>query len=151
MSEPKELDQSPMLGDSPGAVLSALSTLLDEIEHQAEQGPVRLPGGSVVLSREAWEAHNDVYLDACMERDMQAAYAEDLSKAQDPDALVRAIFATQNERWPDDDPGDITIEIQDDSDMVTLSQDFHGLGDAMTFGTSVMDVLRKKLHEVRGS
>jgi len=40
-----------------------------------------------------------------------------------PDEIVQLIFATQLERDNDADPGDITITIQDDMDMVQVMQD----------------------------
>jgi hypothetical protein len=39
-----------------------------------------------------------------------------------PDELVAEIFRIQNERNPDADPGDLTIEIQDDMPMVLVWQ-----------------------------
>lgn len=39
-----------------------------------------------------------------------------------PDELVAEIFKLQLERSPDSDPGDLTIEVQDDSSLVMVSQ-----------------------------
>ena len=40
-----------------------------------------------------------------------------------PDELINEIFAIQQTRNPDADPGDITIDIQDDTPLVMVRQD----------------------------
>ena len=42
-----------------------------------------------------------------------------------PDELVQEIFRLQDERDPDSDPGDLTIEIQDDMMLAVVRQPSH--------------------------
>lgn len=48
-----------------------------------------------------------------------------------PDELVNEILRIQNERNPDADPGDITINVQDDMPLCTVHQknEWIGMGD----------------------
>lgn len=54
-----------------------------------------------------------------------------------PDELVAAIFAVQNGRNPTGDPGDITIDIQDDSALHVVFQKNQIIG----FGGSIQEAL----------
>lgn len=74
-----------------------------------------------------------------------------------PDEIVAEIFRIQNEADPDADPGDITIDIQDDMDMVIVTQmsfptsqttdptEWEPLG----MGTTIQAALEEALTKVR--
>lgn len=54
-----------------------------------------------------------------------------------PDELVRAIFKLQEERHPDDDPGDLEISVQDDSALRAVIQN----GQIIGAGASIQEAL----------
>lgn len=65
----------------------------------------------------------------------------------DADDLIRRLFAAQNALDPDSDPGDLTIEVQDDFPMVAASQGRDDVpadrlyGESTWVGGSVIGVL----------
>lgn len=61
-----------------------------------------------------------------------------------PDELVAAIFKVQSERSPDSDPGDLTIEVQDDMPLVMVSQlQFHVVSEEELAESDFSAVLEK--------
>ncbi len=63
-----------------------------------------------------------------------------------PDQLVGEIFRLQNELDPDGDPGDMLIDIQDDSALVIVAQ--HGK-DGYFAGPSIQEALEAVLASVK--
>lgn len=51
--------------------------------------------------------------------------------------LVSRLFRLQNEAKPDDDPGDLTIDVQDDSAMTAVFQK----GRVIAYGGSIQEAL----------
>ena len=71
-----------------------------------------------------------------------------------PDEIVSEIFRIQNERHPNADPGDISIDIQDDMPMVTITQTSLGKSLGQPFapfiaGSSIQETLENALEVVR--
>jgi hypothetical protein len=68
-----------------------------------------------------------------------------------PDELVAEIFRIQNERNPDSDPGDLTIEIQDDLPMVLVWQYHWNDEDGQPFGmgASIQGALEDALRNLQ--
>lgn len=58
-----------------------------------------------------------------------------------PDELVAELFRLQNEKRPDDDPGDLTIDVQDDSAATFVYQRGHIVGN----GGSIQQALENAL------
>jgi hypothetical protein len=79
------------------------------------------------------------------ERLAEAGYRIVRADATTPDELVDEIFRLQNERDPDEDPGDLTIGVQDDSALHEVSQ----RGTTYALGGSVQHVLENALSCVR--
>ena len=76
-----------------------------------------------------------------------------------PDELVTEIFRFQQKRNPDSDPGDLTIEVQDDMPLVMVRQSRMWIEARESFsehiareqgcpGNSIQDALEKYLQEV---
>jgi hypothetical protein len=69
-----------------------------------------------------------------------------------PDELVAEIFRIQDERNPDADPGDLTIEIQDDIPMVLITQDtwtdINDIWQPLGMGTTIQAALEDALSNV---
>ena len=76
-----------------------------------------------------------------------------------PDELVTEIFRIQQERNPDGDPGDLTIEVQDDMPLVMVRQSRMWIEERESFshhiafaqgcpGDNIQDALEKYLQEV---
>lgn len=66
-----------------------------------------------------------------------------------PDKMVAEIFRIQNERAPDEDPGDISIDIQDDSALHTVMQSrFNGTA-IIGAGPNIQEALESALRNVR--
>lgn len=69
-----------------------------------------------------------------------------------PDELVSEIFRIQNERGPDSDPGDLTIDIQDDMAMVLVFQyNWDMDGEPLGMGTTIQAALEDALAKVIGA
>lgn len=77
-----------------------------------------------------------------------------------PDELVREIFRIQEERWPNDDPGDMQIDIQDDMPLVVVRQAYTYRGENLSPaeymaivqgvpGSSIQDALENYLKWVQ--
>jgi hypothetical protein len=83
-----------------------------------------------------------------------------------PDELIAEIFRIQEERNPDEDPGDITIDVQDDMPLVMVSQTISSSAEAAAYdngmkfsdfmmlaqgtpGGSIQDALENFLEEVK--
>lgn len=69
-----------------------------------------------------------------------------------PDEIVSEIFRIQNERDPDSDPGDLTIDIQDDMAMVLVFQlNWQADGEPLGMGTTIQAALEDALTNVVGA
>lgn len=64
---------------------------------------------------------------------------------EDADALVRKILLTREADEPDADPGDITIVIQDDMDLVEVVQ----RGQTIAYGSTLTQALVKAELNIR--
>jgi hypothetical protein len=56
-----------------------------------------------------------------------------------PDDLVNELFALQNAANPDDDPGDLSIDVQDDSALHAVFQ----RGRMIAYGGSIQEALEQ--------
>ena len=63
----------------------------------------------------------------------------------DSDEIVKSIFSIQEGKDPDDDPGDIAIDIQDDSILVSVFQN----GEILGWGNSIQGALEDALRKVQ--
>lgn len=71
-----------------------------------------------------------------------------------PDEIVSEIFKIQNEANPDADPGDLTIDIQDDMELVAIFQmswDMEQRIEPLGMGKNIQAALEDALKKVRNA
>lgn len=68
-----------------------------------------------------------------------------------PDEIIAEIFRLQNDWAPDADPGDLTIDVQDDMPLVIVHQVGWNIIDQgyLGLGASLQEALEKALENVR--
>lgn len=67
-----------------------------------------------------------------------------------PDEIIKEGFRLQEKHDPDSDPGDLSIEVQDDMPMVAVYQDNAPLFSMPIMGKTVQEALEAWLEEVKG-
>jgi hypothetical protein len=68
-----------------------------------------------------------------------------------PDEIIAEIFRIQTERSPDTDPGDINIDIQDDSPATIVMQRGRNFPPYLGIGGSIQEALENALAYVKGT